>query len=272
MVMAAAAWVEAATGVRLPDATALERLASAPVVLLGESHDCAADHLWQAATIAALAERRPVTVGYEMFPRHARPALEGWVSGALDEAAFLEATRWHEVWGFDPALYMPVLRLCRDRGLPMRGLNLDRPLVTLVGRDGWEALPAAERAWLTPATPASPGYRRYLFEATGGARPGRAATAPEDPAFDRFVRAQQAWDRAFACAIAEARAESPDRLVAALIGRGHLEFGGGTPAQLSDLGVFGVAVALPGGEIGLPAMADLIYLPPEGESEGDGAT
>ena len=119
--------------------------------------------------------------------------------------------------------------------------------MSLIGREGWDALPEVERGWLTPARSATPDYRRYLFEATGGARPDRTASGPDDPAFDRFVRAQQAWDRAFACAIALALADAPGRLVAALIGRGHLEYGFGTPAQLADLGVEGVITALPGG-------------------------
>ena len=60
-----------------------------------------------------------------------------------------------------------------------------------------------------------------------------------------FVRAQQTWDRAFACRIA-ARLNEPDKpLVVGIIGRGHLEYRGGTPAQLEDLGVAGAAVLLP---------------------------
>jgi hypothetical protein len=127
----------------------------------------------------------------------------------------------------------------------MVALNCDRPLVTLVGRDGWQALPETERDWLTPAAEALPDYRRYLFEITGGARPGRAAQSPEDPAFDRFVRAQQVWDRAFACVIAEVLGRAAGGPVVGIIGRGHLEYGFGTPWQLVNLGISDVAIALP---------------------------
>lgn len=195
-----------------------------------------------------------------MFPRRLQPALDDWTAGRLgDLDAFLAATNWRETWGFDPALYAPLFHLCRDLGLPMRALNIDRPLVTAIGRDGWEALPPAERGWLTPARPAGPPYRRYLFDATGGLRPGRAAQAPEDPAFDRFVRAQQAWDRAFACALAAALAETPDALAVGVIGRGHLEYGYGVADQLDDLGVAPVLTALPGAPAGASHIADLIF-------------
>lgn len=140
----------------------------------------------------------------------------------------------------------------------MRGLNIDRPLVSLIGREGWDALPEAERGWLTPAVPAGTDYRRYLFEATGGVRPGRTAQSPEDPAFDRFVRAQQAWDRAFACALAEAQAERPEALAVGIIGRGHLEYRLGVPPQLEDLGVGPILVALPSAPEGPGPIADLL--------------
>ena len=255
-------WTMPATGARLGHAAALDRLAAARVVLLGERHTEAADHRWQAAVLAGLAARtEKLVVGFEMFPRHAQPALDAWTEGRTDEAGFLRDAGWRTVWGYDPALYRPLFDLCRDLRLPMRGLNVDRPIVSLVGRDGWGALPAAERAWMTPARPASAAYRRYLFAVTGGARPDRAATGPEDPAFDRFVRAQQTWDRAFACAIAAALDECPGALVVGIVGRGHLEYGYGTPDQLAHLGIGPVRVALRGGDpaIGGAPVADLVF-------------
>jgi len=55
-------WTDPATGAALDAAAALDRLAAARVVLLGERHDSARDHRWQAAVIAALAARRPALV------------------------------------------------------------------------------------------------------------------------------------------------------------------------------------------------------------------
>ncbi|WP_163831450.1 ChaN family lipoprotein, partial [Proteus mirabilis] len=107
------------------------------------------------------------------------------------------------------------------------------------------AIPDDERDGLTPAAPATPAYRDYLFAITGGGGAARAAPNAQDPAFDRFVRAQQTWDRAFACNIARVLDEPEPPLVVGIIGRGHLEFGHGTPFQLEDLGVADVAVLLP---------------------------
>lgn len=260
--MAGGFWIEPTTGARRSHRQAIERLSEARVALLGERHDRAEDHRWQAQVLAGLAAlRAEVVVGFEMFPRRAQPALDAWTAGGLTKAAFMEASGWREVWGFDPGLYQPLFDLCRDLRLPMVALNIDRPLVSAIGRDGWKAVPEAERGWLTPARPASAAYRRYLFEITGGVREGRTAQAPEDPAFDRFVRAQQAWDRAFACALAGGLARLPEALAVGIIGRGHLEYGYGVADQLDDLGVRPAVTALPDAPEEAGPIADLVFDP-----------
>ncbi len=147
----------------------------------------------------------------------------------------------------------------------MIGLNCRGGLVSEVGKDGWDSIPDEAREGLSPAKPASAQYRQYLFEITGGQREGRAAQSAMDPEFDRFTRAQQVWDRAFACRIADRAAQSDSPLVVGIIGRGHLEFGGGTPAQLDDLGLRNRMILLPQPE-GAPhreGQADAICLMPD---------
>ncbi len=264
--MSAGYWKDATSGTELTEGEALRRLVAARVVLLGEQHDRAEDHRWQAGVVAGLAELgAAVIVGFEMFPSAVQPALDDWVAGKLSFEEFLAASRWSEVWGFDAALYAPIFHVCRERRLPMIGMNVDRPIVSLVGREGWDALPDAERQWLSPARAAPPAHRRYLFEMTGGGRPDRVAQAPDDPAFDRFVRAQQVWDRAFACALSGGLAEWPGALAVGILGRGHAEYGFGTPDQLDDLGAAPVTVAVPELTRSWPApvqrpVADLVFV------------
>lgn len=245
-----ASWCDPVTGELIDGRLLMRRMATKRAVLLGETHDVAEIHRWQAHVVAALHQLTPrIAVGFEMFPRRLQPVLDDWVAGGLSTADFLVASEWDAVWGFPPEIYLPIFHLCRQQGVPMLALNCHRPLVTRVGKEGWEAIPEAERDGLTPAAPATPAYRRYLFDITGAA--GRAPGAggpvagPDDPGFDRFVRAQQTWDRAFACNIARALAAGTADLVVGIIGRGHLEYGGGTPHQLADLGVTDVAVLLP---------------------------
>lgn len=145
----------------------------------------------------------------------------------------------------------------------MIALNVDRQLVSRVGRNGWSAVPSDAREGLSDPAPASLAYREALagvYEATaahrrpagnGDAKQGGGAdgetTLPvlEQPGFARFVEAQLTWDRAMAEALADAVKNRPGALVIGVIGRGHLEHGHGVPHQLTDLGIERVTTLIP---------------------------
>lgn len=245
-----ATWLDPTTGAVLDQRALMAAMARKRAVLLGETHDIAEIHRWQAHVVAWLHALEPeIAVGFEMFPRRLQPVLDRWVAGELSTADFIVESEWDQVWGFPPDIYLPIFHYCRQNGVPMLALNCHRPLVTRIGKEGWEAIPEDKRDGLTPSAPATPAYRRYLFDLTGAANraPGQTGPlqSPDDPGWDRFVRAQQTWDRAFACNIAKALEAGTAKLVVGIIGRGHLEYGGGTPFQLADLGVDDVAVLLP---------------------------
>jgi len=238
----------------LPDA--IGEFALRPVVLLGETHTDAEHHRWQLQTVAALYGRRPdMVLGFEMFPRRVQPVLDRWVRGELSERAFLDEVRWSEVWGYDPALYMPLFHFARMHRVPMVALNVDRALVRRVSAEGWDAVPAGEREGIGDPAPAAPAYRDRLRETFDGhTLPGKAAEgAGDDPArFDRFVAAQLLWDRAMAEGLAAAvgrqrtdAPQAPPPLVVGIMGAGHVEHRGGVPHQLASLGIAEAAVLLP---------------------------
>lgn len=242
-------WIDPATGAVVAHTDLLRSLSTAQAVLLGETHDRYDIHRWQLHVLTGLhALNTNIAVGFEMFPVRVQPVLDAWVAGALERDEFLEKVEWKTVWGFPGDLYMPIFQFCRQFRVPMRALNCRRALVTEVGKLGWDAIPEEDRDGVTPAVPASPEHRQYLFDLTGGGRPDRKAASAMDPEFDRFVRAQQTWDRAFACNIVRAREVHADALVVGIIGRGHMEYGHGTPFQLAHLGLDNVAVLLPSDE------------------------
>jgi len=289
-------WRDPATNAIVPAPEAIERLAAGDVVLLGENHGIPDMQLWQAATAAAIAAKRGAAqYGYEMLPRAAQPALDAWARGETGRSAFLAEANWQGVWGFSPASYDPILRLPRLQNAPAIALNVNRSLVRKVGQEGWAATTEEERRGVSEPAPAGPAYRerlRAVLEAKSavGAMPpagrhGEKDAAPKDspheghgahqntPAIDeaqldRFVAAQQVWDRAFAEAIAKGRAERPGRPVIAFMGSGHVEYGHGVSWQLADLEVGPVrsAVAVFNGpdcaieadSAGRP-VADLVY-------------
>jgi uncharacterized iron-regulated protein len=259
-----ATWFDPNRAAPLEHQQLIGRLADQNVVLLGETHTRYDIHRWQLAVATALHAHRPIAIGFEMFQRRQQGVLDAFLSGAYaSRAEFLEAAEWGEVWRYDAALYWPIFDFCREAGVPMLALNCRRPLVTRVGKEGWDAIPVEERDGLTPAKPAIPAYRDYLARVAGpSGRPSAPAT------IDRFVRAQQTWDRAFAQNIARALDRPEPPLVVGIIGRGHLEYGYGTPWQLADLGVDKVSILLPTDTdfdpVRDPAIADALYrLPPD---------
>lgn len=240
-------WISPDDGQELSHGALMERMAQQQVILLGETHDRADIHRWQLHVAAGImAHRADIALGFEMFPRRLQPVLDAWVEGGLDEPAFLEAAEWKKVWGFPADLYLPLFRFCREFQLPMLALNCRRALVTEVGKLGWDAIPESDRDGLTPAKPATPAYRQRLRGLVSNATAeAQDLDDPMDPAWDRFVRAQQCWDRAFACNIKAALDRPNPPLVIGIIGQGHLEWGHGAPFQLADLGVTSTATLLP---------------------------
>src|SRR5438874_5201535 len=157
-------WIDGKTGGAI-DRGELYRdlVARNAVVLLGESHTDVDHHRVQLQSLAALYGRgKNIVVGFEAFPRRLQSVLDDWVDGKLTDEAFLKASEWRQVWGYDAALYMPLFQFARLNHIPMVALNVERTLVARVGQEGWDAVPASQREGLSDPASASPAYQREL--------------------------------------------------------------------------------------------------------------
>jgi uncharacterized iron-regulated protein len=259
-------WLDPASGEVLAPQELFDRLTGARVVLLGEVHDNAAHHRWQHYMLSALHSRNAnMIVGLEMLPRRVQPTLDAWSAGKLDESEFLEQSEWRDLWGYDADLYLPLLHFARLNRVPTIALNIDRELVSKVGREGWKAVDEEQRMGLSDPALASEAYllslaRLYAYKQKFLHHDGEEDFAEIDfeadidaaiddvlqlEEFTHFVDAQLTWDRAMAQAIASSLADDEDALMVGIIGRGHLEHGWGVPRQLADLGIEEVVVLLP---------------------------
>lgn len=208
------------------------------MVLLGEHHDNEDHHRWQLQTLAQLlGQERSMVIGFEMFPRHSQPALDQWVAGEFqDEQAFLDAVEWDRIWGFDPALYLPLFHFARLNKIPMLALNVKRTIVRQVAQEGWDSLSPAQKDGLKKPYPATERYKARLKEVF--AHHGGDADAPENQTrFANFVAAQQTWDASMAQTLAHAYHAKDRPLVVGIMGSGHIDHGDGVPHQLAQMDI-----------------------------------
>ena len=268
-----ASWVDVTTGNSIQGKELLRDVVGKnAVILLGESHTDADHHRWQVHTLAGLLGRTDkMVIGFEAFPRRLQGVLDDWVAGKLTADAFLKASEWRQVWGYDAALYLPLFQFARLNRIPMIALNVERTLVSRVGRDGWASVPEQEREGVSKPASASASYQRELagvyqtkkvMAAAGPAGAIEAAnTSPgalekeldeqtfadvrQQPEFQRFVDAQLTWDRAMAEALAAGQRRFAGATIVGIVGSGHVAGGDGIPHQLKDLGVAEVASLIP---------------------------
>jgi uncharacterized iron-regulated protein len=187
-----------AGGERLDEPELWDRMAGHRVVCLGEQHDSPQHHYAQRRSIEELGRRsaekqQPFALGFEMFQTPYQPALTSYVAGDASEAQFLEDSQYRERWGFDFALYRPLLEAARERRLAALALNAPRELTRKISRNGLASLDASEQAQL-PELDLSNAEHRGYFDAAMQGHP-----MPEGaPRLDDMYAVQVVWDESMA--------------------------------------------------------------------------
>jgi uncharacterized iron-regulated protein len=227
----------------------LSDLDGARAVCLGESHSNPHDHWVQLMMVEKLAGRargRAMALGMEMFQRPFQGVLDDYAAGRIDEAALLSRTGWDARWGFDFALYRPIVEVAVARGMALLALNMASELHQRVTREGVDALAAAERASVPELVLDDAEHRAWFAEAMRGAEQAHGmghghAHEGEDAhggehgsehgsehghghggrAGKDYYLAQVLWDEAMADAAAGWLAGGEGRQVVILAGKGH---------------------------------------------------
>lgn len=211
-------FLDLATGRTAGMSDVISRFAASDVVFMGESHDDPAHHAAQLSVIRSIKEQGGrVAVGLEMFQRRDQPVLDAWVAGNLDEAAMREA--FARNWSLDWDLYRDIFLYCRERRIPMIGLNVPREITAQVAREGAASLSPEQAKELPPvACVVDPVYASFLRR-VHGAHGGAHKAGPES--FRRFCEAQVLWDAAMAYYAADFLARNPGSVLVVLTGAVH---------------------------------------------------
>lgn len=203
----------------------LHDLLSVQVIFIGELHDRIGHHEAQLSILKALQqEGGPLAIGLEMFRRDSQKALDRWVDGSYPVEKFLKD--YNDNWSMWEK-YRGIFDFARRQKVKMVGLNISREISAKVARNGFAALPAAERQALgNVQCVVSPEYSNFLRKAMGG-------HGGHGDKYLYFCEAQILWDTMMARHLMEFLKINPDFRVVVLTGSGHAwKFG--IPRQLLE--------------------------------------
>jgi uncharacterized iron-regulated protein len=263
------------TGITMQFEQAMEMIAAAKVIYIGEMHTNLQAHEAQRRVIEALERRFPgkVAIGMEMFREPQQGALDRWTRGELSEPEFLRESKWYDNWGSDFALYRGILELARDRRLDVLALNPSKEVQRQFAMAGAGPLPP-EIADKVPETDFSDPFQRALLQAIFAGHdtgPKAPAASPDDPVagmfppaparessakqkmFDSFYRTQVLWEESMASRIVD-YLKSPageGKKMVVIAGGFHVRHGLGVPRKALRRAAWPFVIVLPT-EIAIP--------------------
>jgi len=231
--------VDGRTGSAIAEADFWARLGEAKVVCVGEDHPNPHHHWAQLTIVEHVTKGRTgVGLGLEMVQRPFQAVLDDYAGGRIDDAALKSRVGWDDRWGFDFALYQPVLRAAVDHGAALVALNAARELTKKVVHQGLEALSAEERGGIAAELVLDDVQHRAWFDQImsdmGGAEAhaqttsppadepeeARSEVIPPAPSADRIYTVQVIWDETMAESAAR-WVGAGDRAMVVLAGNGH---------------------------------------------------
>jgi len=220
------------TGKTISQNALLDRLAQADVVFVGEQHTDPATHALELTVLEGLHKRAGgrLTLGMEMWERDVQPALDAYLHGRTDEAAFRKTAR---PWSNYQTDYRPLVEYARANGIPILASNVPQPIASAIAKRGLAALtdaPPGQAAALVQA-PHDGAWLRFqaVMEAMGSAHGGAAMDAAT---IERFYEAQVVRDETMAESIARRLEAAPNGLVLHLNGQFHSDYGDGIPRRV----------------------------------------
>ncbi len=222
-----------ANGVETDMAAVIEAAAKADYVLVGETHLDDQTHRLEQVILQGVIEQRgaaSTVLSMEMFTRDQQAALDGYLSGNLSEAAFLEQA---PPWPNYRTGYRPLVETAKAAGAAVVGANLPQSLqraFAMKKAAAMDELTPEQRDWVpeTIHPPADTYWARIearLRDAGHGNMAGMDAA-------ERTWAIQNLWDNTMADAMVQARAAGDDATVVHVVGAFHAEHGDGIANQL----------------------------------------
>ncbi|OWY66632.1 hypothetical protein B7486_35575 [cyanobacterium TDX16] len=213
---------------------AIQELAKARAIYLGETHDRDRDRKIQLKIIQELQKRNPqVTIAMEMFQIPYQGAIDSYLAGRLTEKELLEQTEYEQRWGYAWESYAPILRFAKEKQLSVLAANTPSEITRQVAKEGLDSLTPQQQKIIPPASEIRTDnavYRQILaktFEQHQHSNRGNSS------GFDRFFLAQVLWDETMAAEVAKFMKANPKHQVVVIAGQGHIIYGYGIPSRVA---------------------------------------
>lgn len=247
--------MEVATGQPISFEALIDRLAEARVVYVGERHDRVDDHRAQRVILEALHARDPqLAIGFEMFQQPYQGALDAYVEGSIDEEELLRRTDWEHRWGFDFAMYRPLVAFGPEHRVPLVALNAPQEITRTIAREGLTGLDEATRRALPHLDETVAAHRARVAEALQGHE------GMTEAMLERFYTAQLVWDETMAKNVASHLASHEGRMIV-FAGVMHVARDA-IPERAARRGAGPFAIVTPEDELPEAPPADFVWLTP----------
>ncbi|MGL4620512.1 ChaN family lipoprotein [Chroococcidiopsis sp.] len=213
---------------------AIQELAKARVIFLGETHDRDQDRKIQLKIIQELQKSTPqIAIAMEMFQIPYQDAIDGYLASKLTEKELLEQTEYEQRWGYAWESYAPILRFAKEKQLSVLAVNVPSEITRQVAKEGLDSLTPEQRKIIPPTSEIrtdNTAYRQMLakvFEQHQHSARGNSS------GFDRFFLAQVLWDETMAAEVAKFVKANPKHQVVVIAGQGHIIYGYGIPSRVA---------------------------------------
>jgi uncharacterized iron-regulated protein len=225
-----AVWVDALQGEPLALEEILDDLRKVKVIYVGEYHTITRHHELEREVFEKLAKRGvQLVLAMEQFEFFNQPVLDRLNRGEIKLDELIEQASWAKRWpGYTN--YLPLLTFAAREKIPVLALNARSETIRALGRGGIEKLTAEQRKELPEQVLTDdPLYEKLLNRVLG------VHMAFDTQKLKPVFEAQVARDETMASRLATflTSPASRDRTALVICGRGHCEYGLGTPARVA---------------------------------------